>query len=98
MRSLDRRLSALEGQQPGVSLGRPFLWPAGHSLADALALAGLSLDDKPLFAIRLVGLNQPPCPLYERDAHLLGVRSAVVVLITLQAETLSCVRMSASMS
>ena len=57
--------------QPDETLGRPFLWPAGQSLADALADAGLRLGDGPLLAIELVGLDQPPCPIHERDGHLL---------------------------
>ena len=68
---LERRLRVLEAADPTPGGGRPLLWPAGQSLADALSFAGLTLNDKPLFAIGLVGLGQPPCPLHERDRWLL---------------------------
>ncbi|MCK9543967.1 MAG: hypothetical protein M0R03_18260 [Novosphingobium sp.] len=47
----------------------------GRPLTAALADAGLTLDDKPLFAIRLVGVRpgekEPRIdPAYERDRHL----------------------------
>ena len=74
--NLSRRLDSLEAMQPDVTRGRPFLWGTGQSLADALAHAKLSLADKPLFAIRLIGVEpgggeQPECPHYLRDRHLL---------------------------
>ena len=74
--NMSRRLDSLEAMQPDGARGRPFLWGTGQSLADALADAKLTLDDKPLFPIRLIGVEpggeeQPECPLYLRDRHLL---------------------------
>jgi hypothetical protein len=76
MASLEQRVQRLETQFPGAVLRRPFLWASGQSLAEALGDAKLTLDDKPLFAIRLIGvepgrLDEPECPLYLRDRHLL---------------------------
>jgi hypothetical protein len=62
--SFARRLAVLEAADPMPGRGRPFLWPAGQSLDEALADAGLSLADKPLFATELDGAV---CPLHERD-------------------------------
>jgi len=56
---------------------RPFLWAQGQSLAAALAWQGLTLDDKPLFAIRLLGVKpggngEPEAdPVFEREQKLL---------------------------
>ena len=75
MRSLIPRVERLEAQAPDTVWGKPFLWFSSQPLAQALEAAGLTLEDKPLFAIRIVGV--PPggepaeCPLYERDKHLL---------------------------
>ncbi|MCK9541577.1 MAG: hypothetical protein M0R03_06045 [Novosphingobium sp.] len=75
MRNLNTRVTALESMTPTEDQGRPFLWTQGRPLADALADAGLTLDDKPLFAIRLEGVRpgdeEPRVdPIYERDKHL----------------------------
>lgn len=61
----------LEECSGGVEPLRPFLWPQGTSLADALAQSPYTLADKPLMAIRLVGPNGQDCPLFQRDRHLL---------------------------
>ena len=45
IRKFVRRLKRLEAMEPDETLGRPFLWPAGQSLSDALADAGLRLGD-----------------------------------------------------
>lgn len=75
--NMSRRLDSLEAMQPDDARGRPFLWGTGQSLADALADAKLTLDDKPLFAIFLRGvkpgqLDAPECPHYLRDRDLLN--------------------------
>ncbi len=72
---LKQRVAALETMAPTADQGRPFLWVQGRPLTAALADAGLTLDDKPLFAIRLVGVRpgekEPRIdPAYERDRHL----------------------------
>ena len=74
--NLNNRVGRLEASVPDMERGRPFLWGTGQSLADALATAKLTLNDKPLFAIYLRGvkpgqLDAPECPLYLRDRHLL---------------------------
>ena len=74
--NMSRRLDSLEAMQPDATLGKPVLWGTGQSLADALATANLTLADKPLFAIYLRwvkpgGGEQPECPHYLRDRHLL---------------------------
>lgn len=71
-----RRVRALEGNAPLDSHNGAFLWFKGVPLNDALAKADLSLDDKPLLAIQIVGV-QPDgtrnvCPLHERDGHLVA--------------------------
>ena len=68
---LKLRIEALEASCADAAPLRPFLWPAGQSLADALAFAGLSLEDEGLRAIKLVAAGKPPCPFHERDTHLL---------------------------
>jgi hypothetical protein len=68
--NLSRRLSVLEAAVPDPERGKPFLWGAGQSLDEALAHAGLSLADKPLFAIELVALDGSVCPLHERDGWM----------------------------
>lgn len=73
---LNKRVEALEAVQPDTDRGHPFLWAEGQPLEDALADAALTLDDKPLFAIRLVGVHpgetEPrPDPVYEREKVLL---------------------------
>lgn len=74
MSGLKRRVDALEGASPLPPI-KPFLWERGQPLAEALAAAGLSLEDEGLFAIRLVGVtpdgNVVPDPIYERDRKLL---------------------------
>ena len=74
--NMSRRLDSLEAMQPDASRGRVFLWFTGQTLADALAHHKLTLDDKPLFPIRIIGVwpgvaDQPECPHYLRDRHLL---------------------------
>ena len=53
-----------------------FFGARGQSVAGALADAGLTLNDGPLFAIELMPLvaasEVATCPLHERDRHLLG--------------------------
>lgn len=76
MRNQSARIKRLESMVPPKDWGRPFLWGPGIPLADALDAAGLTLDDKPLLAIRLVGVHpgekEPrPDPVHERDTHLL---------------------------
>ena len=76
MTNLEQRVQRLESHAPDATFGKPFLWGTGQSLANALADASLTLDDKPLFAIRLIGVkpgfvDQPECPHYLRDRHLL---------------------------
>ena len=76
MRELEKRIVRLEARAPAVQQGRPFLWPQGVPLADALDLANLTLDDGPFLAIRLVGLKvgeRVPAidPVFERDRHLI---------------------------
>jgi len=72
---LRSRVEAMEARQPNTALGKPFLWGEGQPLAEALADAGLTLEDKPLLAIRLVapapGGGVAYDPIYERDAVLL---------------------------
>ena len=58
--------------QPDENRGMPFLWPAGQSLAEALAFAKLTLDEKPLLAIQLVGLDADPCRFHETQGHLVA--------------------------
>jgi hypothetical protein len=75
-RDLTARIKRLESMVPPKDWGRPFLWGPGVPLAGALNDAGLTLDDKPLLAIRLVGVHpgetEPrPDPVHERDMHLL---------------------------
>ena len=72
MNRLNKRIAALEASCAYDTPFRPFLWPAGQSLADALAFAGLSLEDEGLLAIKLVAAGKPPCPFHECDAHLLS--------------------------
>jgi len=56
--------------EPTIEHGRPFLWFSGQSLDDALAFAGLSLD-QPVRAIEIMGVKPgqelSSCPLHERD-------------------------------
>lgn len=67
---LKHRVGQLEAQQaPRSYEGKPFLWFAGQSLEQALSATGLTLADKPLFAIRIIGPNG--CPLHDRDMALL---------------------------
>jgi len=73
---LSRRLEALEAMETPFDYGRPFLWFEGQPLAKALADAGLSLDDKPLQAIRLCGVRPGETkprhdPVFEQDRVLL---------------------------
>ena len=70
MRDIEKRVARLEAANPEPPQTRPFLWFAGQSLADALAVKGLSLDDENLMAIEIVGHD--PCPIHERDRDLLG--------------------------
>ena len=74
--NLNNRVGRLEASVPDMERGRPFLWGTGQSLADALATAKLTLNDKPLFAIYLRGVRpgggeESECPHYLRDRHLL---------------------------
>lgn len=89
MSALDRRVERLEAFHRGSEMGRPFLWGQGQSLADALAGQRLTLDDGPLYPIRLIGVKpgaaEPePDPDYERDRHLL-VGKTVIAGATLLA-------------
>lgn len=68
---LKRRVDAMEAKQPDIERGQPFLWGHGQPLAEALADAGLTLEDKPLFAIRLEPPGDVPDPMYEQDRMLL---------------------------
>jgi len=70
MRDIEKRVARLEAANPEPSQARPFLWFAGRSLVEALTIKGLSLDDENLMVIEIVGHN--PCPVHERDRHLLG--------------------------
>ena len=72
MRNQISRIEALEARNMTQSLGKPFLWPAGQSLADALAHAHLTLDDEPLFGIQLVGLDGMVCRHHEADGYLVA--------------------------
>ena len=80
MRSLKSRIAALEARDGVTDMGRPFVWYQGQHLADALAKAGLTLDDKPLLAVRVVGIRKGadgkrervPDPIYERERHLVA--------------------------
>lgn len=75
--NLSKRVERLEGGKAMEPL-KPFLWCHGQSLADALAVKGLSLGDEGLMAIRLVavapGGGALPDPIHERDRHLLDER------------------------
>ena len=56
--------------------GRPFLWFEGRTLGEALAFARLTLDDGPLFPIRIVGVHPGEAgrrhdPVFDRERHLL---------------------------
>lgn len=53
--SLHRRLGRLEAMQPENDHGMPFLWFKTQALDEALVAAKLSLDDGPVFPIRLLG-------------------------------------------
>lgn len=68
---LSLRLDRLEAKQPAEDAGRVFLWPMGQTLADALSAAGLTLEDKPLMAIRLLDFDGY-CPVHEPDLHLVA--------------------------
>lgn len=70
MRDFAKRVARLEAVNSEPTRARPFLWFAGQSLADALAIKGLSLDDEDVLAIEIVGHSH--CPIHERDRHLLG--------------------------
>lgn len=68
--NLSRRLAVLEGVDVDQGVARPFLWPKGQTLDDALAFAGRTLDE-PVLAIRLLGADGE-CPVHDRDLHRLS--------------------------
>ena len=76
---LTKRIEALEAREASADTGKPFFWFPGQPLDEALTVAGLTLDDKPLMAIRLHAVRRgedgkpedTPDPLYERDKALL---------------------------
>lgn len=68
--SLFRRLTVLEGVEAEQVVPKPFLWPMGQTLDDALAFAGRTLDE-PVLAIRLLGADGK-CPVHDRDLHRLS--------------------------
>lgn len=63
-RGLSKRVEALEVMEPDEYRGMPFLWFAGQSLDDALAFAGLTLDDH-IYAIEITGPGG--CSIHERE-------------------------------
>jgi hypothetical protein len=72
----------------------PFLWPAGQAFDEALAFAGLSLAEGPLFAIELVPLKpgggDEDCPVHER--------SGIGCIPLIRASVLTCGRQFLRMS
>ena len=77
---LNKRVEALEAREAVGDTGRPVFWFQGQPLFEALADAGLTLEDKPLMAIRIEGVRRGedgkpedvPDPIYERDKALLS--------------------------
>ncbi len=63
-RGLSKRVEALEVMEPDIQHGMPFLWFAGQSLDDALAYAGLTLEDN-ISAIEITGPGG--CPIHDRE-------------------------------
>jgi hypothetical protein len=56
-----QRLERLEAQQATEDHGKPFLWFDGwQTYEEALAYAGLTKHDAPVFPIRLVGVEPAP--------------------------------------
>lgn len=69
MVNLARRLERLEATDRRSAPVKPFLWPLGQALDDALNEAGLSLEQS-IVAIRLVG-PEGTCPVHDLDLHRL---------------------------
>jgi hypothetical protein len=76
MTNMRKQIERLEARVPVADWGRPFLLGARHPVSRRARRCRLTLEDKPLLAIRLVGVHpgekEPrPDPMHERDRHLL---------------------------